>query len=106
MDSQTIINLAFTGAGALAMFIFNGFRTSLQDIKNRDIKELRETDIDLLDKVQRIEVLVAGKYVTNDQLDKKMDAIFSTLRRIEDKQDNAPYKKGKSREDDIIKWTK
>lgn len=104
MDSQSIINLLFAGGGALVMYILNGMKSSIYDMKHHDIKDLRKTDVDLLAKVQEIEVLVAGKYVTNDQLDKKMDAIFSALRRIEDKQVHAPCNKPQSSDDGVIKW--
>ena len=84
MDAQTLINLAFTAIGCLAGFILNSFKTSMLS--------MQESDAKLAEKVQQIEVLVAGKYLTVDKHSEDMQGLFSLLRRIDDKLDNAPCK--------------
>lgn len=49
---------------------------------NRDLKQ---ADMALADKVQKIEILVAGDYITRHEVDTKYDALFAKLDRIEDK---------------------
>jgi hypothetical protein len=51
------------------------------------INSLKKTDGELADKVQHIEVLVAGSYVKRDDLDKLANALFTKLDRIEFKVD-------------------
>ncbi len=82
MDSQTMINLALTGGGCLLGFILKGISSSL--------KSLQETDSKLCEKVQQIQVQIAGGYVTKEQLARDMGGVSEQLRRIEDKLDNAP----------------
>ena len=95
-DAQMLINLAFTAAGCLLGFILNSLRTS--------VMAMQTTDTQLAEKVQKIEVLVAGKYLTVDQYSKDRDAMFAQLRRIEDKLDEAPCKvHGHGRSDDACK---
>lgn len=72
MDMQAIFNILVTFVGALSGWIFK----SMQD----NIKTS-------YDKIQAMEVTMAGKYVTTDYLDKQIHAVFDTLRRIEDKLD-------------------
>lgn len=50
-------------------------------------KELKRTDSNLADKVNSIEVLVAGQYVKRDDFDRVAQAIFSKLDKISDKLD-------------------
>jgi len=47
------------------------------------LKELRKTDADLADKVGKIEVLVAGKYVTREEFDRAIQRLFAKLDGIE-----------------------
>lgn len=60
MEAQTLINLAFTAAGVLAGWTLNRLWVSVDHLTNQDIK--------LADKVQSIEVLVAGRYVQRVEL--------------------------------------
>lgn len=62
MDSQTIIN-TLTG---LVAFFGGIWVKSIAD----SIKDMRATDSALADKVQGIELLVAGQYVKREELDK------------------------------------
>lgn len=51
-------------------------------------KELKKTDSSLADKVNKIEVLVAGQYVKRDDFDRVANAIFAKLDKISDKLDS------------------
>lgn len=79
MDAQTLINIGFGAAGALSIFV-------IQSIWNA-VKDLQKADTALTTKVQEIEVLVAGNYVTNDKMEKMTSALFQKLDRIEMKLD-------------------
>ena len=48
-----------------------------------ELKTLRKADTELADKVGKIEVLVAGKYVTREEFDKAVNRIFQKLDTIE-----------------------
>ena len=74
---QAAFNLALALSG-----IFGGWwLKTLQE----SLRELRSNDKDLLNKVQQIEVLVAGQYVPRDEFEKMSNSIFDSLRRIEEK---------------------
>lgn len=79
MDSQTVIN---TLVGLVAFFggiWVKGIADSIKDMKT--------TDAELAEKVQGIELLVAGQYVKREELDKLGIALFAKLDRIENKLD-------------------
>lgn len=80
MDTQTLINVLFAIAGAMGGWILNNLKAS--------IEALQKADSTLADKVQHIEVLVAGTYVKRDDLDKLSSALFHKLDKIESKLDN------------------
>ena len=80
MDTQTLINVLFAIAGAMGGWILNNLKAS--------IEALQKADATLADKVQHIEVLVAGTYVKRDDLDKLSSALFHKLDKIESKLDN------------------
>ena len=75
MDTQTAFNIVLSLVAFLGGWVLNSIRDS--------IARLQATDNALADKVQHIEVLVAGKYVTRDDL----QALFGKLDRIEAKLD-------------------
>jgi hypothetical protein len=79
MDTQTLINTAFALIGALGGWILNNIKTS--------VDELRKADLNLADKVQHIELLVAGTYVKRDDMEKMSQALFLKLDKIEAKLD-------------------
>lgn len=79
MDTQTAINIAVGIAGIFGGWILKFLHTGLRD--------LQKADIELTDKVQKIEVLVAGQYVKRDDVDKLATALFTKLDRIEAKLD-------------------
>lgn len=72
---QTIINWCFALICTMGGWIFRMLWQAMKDLKIADAA--------LASKVQEIEVLVAGKYVTNDKLDRNISAIFTKLDRIE-----------------------
>ena len=79
MDSQDIINLAL---GAIS-FLGGWIVKNLQD----SMKSLQERDEHLANKVQQIEVLVAGQYIKREDFDRTVAALFTKLDRIEQKID-------------------
>ncbi len=79
MDWQTAFNVLMILCGALGGYVLKSFGDTM--------KSLQGADRDLTVKVQAIEVLVAGQYVTRDGLDKTISAVFDYLRRIEEKID-------------------
>ena len=79
MDWQYIANGTFMVAGFLIATVLKGTHDS--------IKELQENDIKLTDKVQAIELLVAGNYVKKSDMDKLLEAIFAKLDKIDAKLD-------------------
>ena len=79
MDAQTIINTLI----GLVAFFGGIWVKGIAD----SIKDMKATDALLADKVQNIEVLVAGHYVTRAELDKLGEALFKKLDRIESKLD-------------------
>ena len=80
MDLQIAFNIAVGIAGFLGGWVLNSLRDAM--------RELQTTDSELADKVQSIEVLVAGQYVKRDDMERHMTAIFQKLDRIEQKLDN------------------
>lgn len=76
---QTVINWAFIIFSGMAGWIFRMLWQAMKD--------LQIADTVLAKKVQEIEVLVAGNYVTNDKLDRNVAALFTKLDRIEQKLD-------------------
>jgi CHASE3 domain sensor protein len=51
------------------------------------VKDLQNADKQLAEKVNQIEVLVAGEYATREDFKSLSNAIFTKLDRIEDKLD-------------------
>lgn len=77
MDSQTFINAALGLIAFLGGWVLNSLKESM--------RQLQHTDAELADKVQAIELLVAGTYVKREDLDKLGHALFAKLDRIEEK---------------------
>lgn len=80
MDSQTAFNIAVALAGALGGWVLNNIKSSMD--------ALHIADQQLSEKVQSIEILVAGTYVKRDDVDKLSTALFAKLDRIESKLDS------------------
>ena len=85
MDAQQIINTLVGVVGALGGWWMRIMYQSLEELKAQDTK--------LAEKVSNIEILVAGKYVTREDFDKKIDAMFSKLDKIDNKLDSKADKK-------------
>lgn len=77
--SQDFLNWAF----GILNLILGVFLKAMWD----SYKELKKTDAELADKVNSIEVLVAGQYVKRDDFDRIANQIFSKLDKISDKLD-------------------
>jgi len=75
-EYQVLFNLAATAVGFLFGWVLNNLWTA--------VKELQEDDKELAEKVGNIEVLVAGRYMTRDEFNTTMNAIFTKLDRIQD----------------------
>jgi len=76
MDAQTAFNILLGLVAFLGGWVLNSLRES--------IKSLQKSDSELADKVQKIEVLVAGQYVKRDDMEKMSSAIFIKLDKIYD----------------------
>ena len=79
MDPQTIINAAIALVGFLGGWILK--------VVWEGVKELQSADKILADKVNTIEILIAGTYMSKLDFDKIAAAIFAKLDKIEDKLD-------------------
>lgn len=77
--SQTLINAIIGGLGAAGAFILRVIWEGL--------RELQKADVDLIAKINRIQLLVAGNYVKKDEVDAIVKALFTKLDKIEDKLD-------------------
>lgn len=80
MDYQAVLNIALSLASFLGGYVLYSIRES--------IKSLQQRDSELTDKVQQIEVLVAGQYVKRDDMEKLSMALFAKLDKIDAKLDN------------------
>lgn len=78
-EFQFLFNTAVVLAGVFAGWVLKSVTSSL--------RELQSADKELTEKVNGLEVLVVGDYVHRAEFSKALDALFETLRRIEDKLD-------------------
>ena len=76
---QTIFNIAATVAGFLGGWWLK--------VMWEAVKDLQSADKVLVEKVNSIEILVAGNYMSKQDFDKIAAAIFQKLDKIEDKLD-------------------
>lgn len=76
---QSYLNWAF----GIANLIMGGIIKAMWD----SYKDLKKADFHLAEKVNSIEVLVAGQYVKRDDFDRIANAIFVKLDKISDKLD-------------------
>lgn len=76
---QTLFNVAIILIGALGGWVLNSITKSIQ--------HLQDADANLTEKVQSVEILVAGQYVKRDDLNELSKALFNKLDRIEIKID-------------------
>ena len=76
---QTIVDWLLAGFGALLGFLLNAVWKA--------VKDLQKSDKEIVEKVNQIEVLVAGAYVKKHDFMSHMAALFAKLDKIEDKID-------------------
>lgn len=79
MDFQLLFNIALGGFSGLVGWLLNNLHQSM--------RELTKADAELVLKVNAIEVLVAGSYVTRHEFNSKIDAMFAKLDSIDEKLD-------------------
>lgn len=79
MDYQTLFNIVLGGFSTLAGWLLNTLYNSM--------KELTKADQLLSEKVQAIELVVAGQYIPRAEFETKMTALFDKLERIDSKLD-------------------
>lgn len=79
MDYQVLFNITLGGCAFLGGFMLHAVWADLKDLKVADTK--------LAEKVASIETLVAGNYVTRDEFQNHMGALFRKLDSISDKID-------------------
>lgn len=72
-----MINWILSILGAIAGFLIKTLWQS--------VKDLQESDKNIVSKIYEVDKLVAGHYVKRDELTSQMIAIFKKLDRIEDK---------------------
>lgn len=78
--AQVIFNILVTLCGLLGGYVLKSIQATLANM----LREQR----DLANKLQAIEVLVAGEYVCKDEFTRVADALFARFDRIESKLDN------------------
>jgi len=78
--AQVIFNILVTLCGLLGGYVLKSIQATLANM----LHEQR----DLANKLQAIEVLVAGEYVRKDEFTRVSDALFARFDRIESKLDN------------------
>ena len=79
MDTQIVFDVILGIVNLLGGFILNIIWTGIRD--------LQQSDSELADKVRTIEVLVAGKYVTQEDFKSVTNAMFLKLDKIFDRLD-------------------
>lgn len=77
MDTQTLINLAFTSLVGFAGIVYKGF-VKRQEEQEGMIEKLH-------DRIHELDKLVAGDYVKRIEFDKNIEKLFKKLDDISDK---------------------
>lgn len=77
MELQDIVNVLIAASGALMGYVLNGVRQS--------VNALHQADTDLTNRLQHIEVLVAGNYVTREEYHRSLERLFAKLDSIDAK---------------------
>ena len=77
MDLQAAFNILVALVGFLGGYVLNSMRDS--------IKAIKDSEAILIDKVQHMEVLIAGDYVKKNEMDRVVTNIFETLKDIDTK---------------------
>jgi len=74
---QEIFNWVVAGAGFLIGWVLKTVWGS--------VKDLQKSDKEIIDRVASVEILVAGKYTTRDELERIVDRLFKKLDGISEK---------------------
>lgn len=80
MDLQIVLNAMFGLISAVVGFLVRHIWDS--------VSELHKSDKQLVEKVNAIELLVAGEYVKRSEIEKMIDAFFKKYDKIENKIDH------------------
>lgn len=75
-----LINSLIAGAGGLVSFLLKRIYDALQELQRRDDQ--------ITNKINQIEVLLAGQYVNRSQFDNSMMLVFNKLDSISEKLNN------------------
>lgn len=87
MDTtQLIVNCLLLGLTGAIGFIIKVHWEGLRELQQADLL-LRKADAELAFELSELKIVVAGKCVTRNELDKVVDALFKKLDRMEDKLD-------------------
>lgn len=79
MEMQLLFNIAVGLAGALASWVLKSITDTMKD--------MRQSEHSLRNKLQAIEVVMAGKYVSKEDLNSVANTLSVKLDRISDKLD-------------------
>ena len=79
MNGQDLINILIGMTGSLLGYVLHGIKQS--------VDALHKADTEMIDRVQAMELLVAGHYVTRGDHEHHMTRLFQKLDTIEDKLD-------------------
>jgi len=74
---QVVFNWAIAIAGCLGGWVLKTIWET--------VKDLQASDKQIIDRVSAIEILVAGKYVSREELERIVDKLFGKLDAISDK---------------------
>lgn len=74
MDYQVLFNIVIGALGTIGGWALNSL--------SADLRGLQNADKELADKVASIEVLVAGRYVTREEFQQDMRALFGKIDRL------------------------
>lgn len=90
MDLQWWVDGLFAVLGMFIVAFYNSLKENMNktfEAVHKNIKDIEEDTAKLADKVQSIEVIVAGEYVKKSEFEAKVDAMFKKLDIIVDKLD-------------------
>ncbi|MFH0710142.1 MAG: hypothetical protein V2A75_08050 [Pseudomonadota bacterium] len=90
MDWQWIANGAFVILGIVGTALYNSLKNNMDNSFKSVNESIHEIELDaskLTEKVQAVELLVAGNYVMKSEFEAKMDAMLKKLDKIFDKLD-------------------
>ena len=87
MDSMTAQGFTLQMGFNIALILISALGGYVLKSINASLASLQQNDIKLAEKVQKVEVLVAGQYATHVDVEKMGNALFAKLDKIYDKLD-------------------